>query len=299
MKPKILVILGPTASGKSALAVKLAKKFKGEVISADSRQVYKGLNLGSGKITTKAMLGVSHHLLDVASPTKIYSVAEYQKTAHQAIAEILRRDKLPIVVGGTGFYIQSIVDNLSLPKVPPNIKLRQELKKKSVAELFDILKKLDSKRAKEIDAQNPHRLIRAIEIAQYLGQVPALKKEQVYDALQIGLQVDFAELEKKISLRLTKRLKQGMMAEVTKLHASGVSWKRLESFGLEYAFIARFLQNKISKPEMLAGIKSESLKYAKRQMTWFKKDKRIVWLAKTGKADKLVQNFLLGSSTSK
>lgn len=291
--PKIIVVLGPTASGKSDLAVQLAKKFNGEVISADSRQVYKGMNLGSGKITKKEMRGIPHYLLDVVSPKKIYSVAEYQKTAHKIIGEILGEHKLPIVAGGTGFYIQSIVDNISLPEVPPNQKLRKELEKKSVAELFKLLKKLDSKRAKTIDAQNPHRLIRAIEIAKYLGQVPALKKEQKYDSLQIGIQVDFTELEKKIALRLTKRLKQGMVAEVKNLHTSGISWKRLEGFGLEYAFIARFLQNKISKQEMLDSIKTESLKYAKRQMTWFKKDKRIVWIKNKEEAVQLAKNFLV------
>lgn len=299
MKQQILVILGPTASGKSGLAVKLAKKFNGEVLSADSRQVYCGMNLGSGKITKKERLGIPHYLLDVADPKKIYSVADYQKLAHKTIADILKRGKLPIIAGGTGFYIQSIVDNLSLPEVPPNTKLRQELEKKSLVELFKLLKKLDSKRAEKIDAQNPHRLIRAIEIAKALGKVPDLKKEQKYNCLQIGLQIEYTKLKKNISQRLTKRLKQGMVAEVTNLHTTGVSWKRLENFGLEYAFIARFLQNKISKQEMLAGIKSESLKYSKRQMTWFNKDKRIIWITKSTKADKLVKEFLLGGQTSK
>lgn len=292
MKPKILVILGPTASGKSDLAVKIAKKFKGEVVSADSRQVYKGMNLGAGKITKTEMDNIPHHLLDVADPKKVYSVAVYQKTAHQTISEILRRGNLPIITGGTGFYIQSIVDNISLPEVPPNTKLRKELEKKSIIELFKILQKLDPKRAQMIDSQNPHRLIRAIEIAKYLGQVPTLKKEQKYEALQIGIQTDPATLEKKINLRLKKRLKQGMVAEVKKLHTSGVSWKRLESFGLEYTFIARYLQNKISQQEMEEKIIKDSLKYAKRQMTWFKKDKRIIWVKNPKEADKLIKNFL-------
>jgi len=292
MKPKIIVILGPTASGKSDLAVELARKFEGEVISADSRQVYKGLDLGSGKITKKEMKGVPHHLLDVVNPKKIYSVAEYQKTGHQTIIEILKKDKLPIIAGGTGFYIQSLVDNLSLPNVQPNKKLRQELSKKSTTELFKILKKLDSKRAKTIDEQNPHRLIRAIEIAKSLGQVPTLKKEEKYESLQIGIKIDFKTLVNNISLRLAKRLKVGMISEVKKLHETGVTWKRLESFGLEYTFIARFLQNKISRIEMMESIKTESLKYAKRQMTWFKKDQRIIWVKNLKEAEKLTRKFL-------
>ena len=292
IKSKILVILGPTASGKSDLAVQLAKKFKGEVISADSRQVYKDMDLGSGKITPKEMSGISHHLLDVISPKQIYSVANYQKEAQQKITEILSRNKLPIIAGGTGFYIQSIVDNLSLPEVPPNTKLRTELAKKTNEELFTILKNLDLKRSKRIDPQNPHRLIRAIEIVNYLGKVPALKKEQKYDTLQIGLQTGPAHLEKKIISRLKKRLKQGMIAEVKKLHTSGITWKRLESFGLEYTFIAQFLQHKISQQEMEEKIIKDSLKYAKRQMTWFRKDKRIIWISNPKEASKLVRAFL-------
>ncbi len=293
IKPKIIVILGPTTSGKSDLAVRLAKQFSGEVVSADSRQVYKGMDLGSGKITKKEMSGVPHHLLDVSDPKKIYSVANYQKKAHQTIAGILKRQKLPIIVGGTGFYIQSIVDNISLPKVPPNKTLRRELEKKSATEMFHLLKKMDLERAKNIDNKNPHRLIRAIEIAKHLGQVPVLKKEQKYNALEIGISVPYEQLEKNISVRLDKRLKKGMIREVKKLHEDGLSWKRLESFGLEYSFIARFLQKKITKEEMLQGIKTESLKYAKRQMTWFKKDRRIVWLEKPEVAEKLIKDFLV------
>lgn len=291
-KPKIIVIVGPTASGKSNLAVKLAQKYNGEIISADSRQVYRGMDIGSGKITKKEMAGIPHHLLDVADPKRTYSVAQYQKLAHKTITEILLRGKLPIIVGGTGLYIQSIVDNLTLPKVPPNAKLRKVLDEKDPAELFAMLKKLDPTRAKNIDAQNPRRLVRAIEIAKFLGAIPALKKTEQYDTLQIGLQVDMAELAKKIALRLSKRLKQGMVTEVKQLQTSGVSWKRLENFGLEYRYLARFLRGQISKAEMIDSIQSESIKYAKRQMTWFNKDKRIVWVNKPAEAEKLTASFL-------
>ena len=300
MKPKVLVIVGPTASGKSALAVKLAKRFKGEIISADSRQVYRGMNIGTGKITKKEMGGVPHHLLNVASPKNTFTVAKYKKLAEQAIKKILKRDKLPIIVGGTGFYIQSIVDNVFLPEVPPNKKLRENLEKKSTAELFKILKKYDPKRAKTIDANNPRRLVRAIEIAKSLGQVPSLnKKDSLYEFLQIGIRVDLKKLEGKIEKRLLARIKRGMVAEVKKLKNSGLSWQKLDSFGLEYRYIARYLQGQLSKPEMIQQLKTAILKYAKRQMTWFKKDKRIKkFNEETGelkKAEQTIKNFLLDS----
>lgn len=292
MKPKILVILGPTASGKSDLAVQLAKKFNGEIISADSRQVYKGMDLGSGKITKKEMRGVPHHLLDVANPKRTYSVSDYQKTAHRVIAEISSRGKLPIIAGGTGFYIQSVVDNISLPEVPPNKNLRKDLEKKTVDELFRILTKLDPKRADTIDPQNPHRLMRAIEIAKTLGEVPILKKEQKYDTLQIGIHTEMPLLEKNVAVRLAKRLKKGMVAEVETLHQAGLTWKRLENFGLEYKFIAQYLQEKISHEEMFELIRKESLNYAKRQMTWFNKDKRVKWISCNNEAEQLIKTWI-------
>jgi len=285
-KPKIIVIVGPTASGKTALAIKLAKKLngltgQGEIISADSRQVYKGLDIGTGKVTKKEMAGIPHHLLDVADPKKIFTVADFKKLAEQKIKEIIARGKTPIMVGGTGFYIQVIVDNLILPEVGPNKKLRAKLAVKTTAELFEILKKLDPSRAGEIDRQNPVRLIRAIEIAKTLGKVPPLITARpslaVYDFEIIGIKIEQKELNKKIHKRLIERLKQGMLAEVKKLHAHGLSWKRLEELGLEYRYLARFLRGKITKSEMIERLEKEIIKYSKRQMTWFKRDSRIRW----------------------
>ena len=159
MKPKILVILGPTASGKSDLAVELSKIFNGEVISADSRQVYKGLDIGSGKITKKEMRGVPHYLLDVCSPKKIFSVAEYKKLADEKITNILKRNKLPIICGGTGFYIDAVVQNITLPEVSPNPELRKKLEGKNLEELQTILKQLDLERYETVDTKNKIRLI--------------------------------------------------------------------------------------------------------------------------------------------
>ena len=278
-KPKIVVILGPTASGKSDLAVKLAKRFNGEVVSADSRQVYKGLDIGSGKITKREMRGVKHHLLDVASPKGIFTVQKYQRLTKVAMASVLRRKKLPIICGGTGLYIDSIVYNTQFPKVPPNLKLRRALEKLPTTGLFARISRLDPARAKTIDKHNRRRLIRAIEIVKATGKpIPALEKSSPYDVLKIGLAPEKKNLEYRIKRRLEKRLKIGMVKEVELLHKNGLSWKRLDDLGLEYRYISRYLRGIISYNEMKQEILKESYRYAKRQMTWFKKDKSIVWI---------------------
>jgi len=280
-KPKVIVILGPTASGKSDLAVKLAKDFNGEVISADSRQVYKGLNIGTGKITKREMQGVPHHLLNIADPKKQYTVVDFKRDAEKVITDILKKHKLPIICGGTGFYIKALVDNISLPEVPPNFALRKRLKSKSASELFLMLQELDPKRARNIDAKNPIRLIRAIEIAKALGKVPQLKSkpQSKYNFLQIGIKIPDQELKQRIHQRLLKRLESGMITEAKKLHVQGLSWKRMEELGLEYRYLAKFLQKEISRQELVDKLNSEIWQYAKRQKTWFKKDKRIEWVS--------------------
>ncbi len=278
MKPKVLIILGPTATGKSSLAVSLAKKLNGEIISSDSRQVYKGMNLGSGKITRKEMHGISHHLLDVVKPNTRFSVQKYKILAEKEIGKVLTKNKLPIICGGTGFYIDAISKNISFPEVPPNKKLREQLEKKSVDSLFKILKRLSPVRSKTIDQHNKVRLIRAIEIAKALGNVPEIiEKPSRYDCIFIGLDLPDEKLKKNIHVRLLKRINLGMVREVKNLHKNGIPWKRLESFGLEYRQIALYLQNKLTREQMLQGIETESWQYVKRQRTWFKRNKAIQW----------------------
>ena len=277
-KIKVIVIVGPTASGKSDLAVKIAKQVDGEIISADSRQVYKGMNIGTGKITKKEMSGIKHYLLDVADPKKTFTVIDFVRLAEGAITEIINKDKTPIVVGGTGFYIQALIDGLILPDVPPNNNLRNRLKNKTLEELLLVLEKLDKDRFSNIDKQNPRRIIRAIEIATALGKVPKLKNKTKYEPVFIGIKVEPDLLKEKIHKRLLTRMKMGMLREVSKLHKQGLTWKKMEEFGLEYRYVARFLQNKITRQEMLKQLEKEIVRYAKRQMTWFGKDKRIKWL---------------------
>jgi len=326
---KLIVILGPTASGKTGLSIRLAlrlrsgqaKKFGtrgAEIVSADSRQVYKGMDIGSGKITKKEMTGVHHHLLDVANPKRRFTVAQYQKLALKAIEKIHKKNKIPILVGGTGFYIQSVVDSIVIPEVKPDWKLRKKLEKMSNEKLYKMLLAKDPKRAKNIDRQNPRRLIRALEIIIITGNpVSPLKfsaqgrPASGWDILQIGVAKSPEELKNLIHKRLIKRLaplnygrshasrsedltgiKNGaMINEVKKLRKS-LSWKRLEEFGLEYRFVAQYLQNKTTYQEMTDNIQKESEHYSKRQMTWFKRDKRIRWIQNQQEAEKLVNDFL-------
>jgi len=279
--PKILVVLGPTATGKSDLAVYLAKKFGGEVVSADSRQVYKGLDIGSGKITKVEMMGVPHHLLDVADPRrKIYNVDEFRRDGAIAIADIVSRGKLPIIAGGTGFYIDALVSGEIFPEVPPDQKLRDRLAKKSAETLMSEISRLDPRRAKELDPHNKVRIIRAIEIARALGSVPRTKKKKLYDALYIGLNLDADRLRERIHVRLLKRMKGGkLVREVAKLRESGMTWKRLHALGLEYRYVALHIREKLSKAGMLAALEQEIVQYARRQMQWFKRNEEIRWFA--------------------
>jgi tRNA dimethylallyltransferase len=294
--PKIIVVCGPTATGKSDLAVALARRFDGEVVSADSRQVYRGLDIGAGKITQAEMQGVPHHLLDVADPAKArYTVEDFQRDASTAVADIVARGKRAIVCGGTGFYIDALVHNTQFPNVAPNPRLRTALQKRTCASLMKTLTKLDPKRAAAIDPDNKVRIIRAIEIAKILGAVPKVRRTKRYETLWIGLALDHDALREKIRARLSKRMQNdAMVREAERLHAHGVSWKRMQEFGLEYRHLARYLQNKISKDEMLSAIEIESLQFAKRQMTWFKREKAIQWFnpSDTDAIETAVEKFL-------
>jgi tRNA dimethylallyltransferase len=308
---KLLILVGPTASGKSELAVRLAKRFYGEIVSADSRQIYKGMDLGTGKVAGKWIYtqihgrereykfvykGVPHYQIDFQNPKRQYSAALFQLGAKKAIADILHRGKLPIICGGTGHWIDALAYNQQLPDVKPNPQLRSRLEKQSANLLFKRLKRLDPQRAKTIDPKNKHRLIRALEIILTTGKpVPQLvtRNPQLsnYQPFWIGINSTQTDLYQKINKRLHQRLKQGMIKEVSKLHNQGLSWKRLIGFGLEYKYISLYLQKKLSREEMLTQLSFAIKHYAKRQMTWWKRNREIIW-AKPNKAAPLVKKFL-------
>lgn len=280
-KSRIIVIVGPNASGKSDYGVKLAKKINGEIISADSRQVYKGLNIGSGKITKKEMHCVPHHCIDIANPKKVFTADDFRKCAQKAITNILSRGKTPIIVGGAGFYIDAALGRMKLGGVPPNQKLRQKLEKKSAVELLKMLKKLDPPRAKTVEQKNPRRLIRAIEITK-AKLLTSDVHSQTIDVRRlkiswIGILRLPEELKKRIHKRLLARL-PGIIREVKKLHRDGVSWKRLFDLGLEYRYASLYLRGKLDKNQLTSQLENSTKRYAKRQMTWFKKNKEIRWI---------------------
>jgi len=327
MDKKLIVILGPTTSGKSELAVKLAKKFGGEIISADSRQVYKGMDIGTGKVTpdtknssnTRALAkgederssstfstgqakkkhiftykGIPHYCIDVASPERRFTVVQFRKLALKATNKIFKKGKIPILCGGTGFYIQAVVDGITIPEVRPDWRLRSNLSKLGVEELFKKLKKLDPKRARTIEKKNPRRLIRAIEIVIKTKKiVPPLKKESLlYPVLMIGIRKSPEKLKKLIKKRFLNWLKIGLIAEVKRLKKSGLSWKKIEEFGIHYRAAVKYLQNKITDKELIENSIIELQNYAKRQMTWFKRDERIKWVKNQKEAEKLIEKFL-------
>lgn len=287
-KPKLIVILGQTATGKSDFAVDIAKIVNGEIISADSRQVYKGMNLGTGKITKKEMKKIPHHLLDIVSPKKIFTVNDYKKLADKKIEEIIKRKNIPIICGGTGFYIDAVVNDIYFPDVLPNKKLRDSLSNKTCEQLIKILLKLDPIRAENIDKNNPVRIIRAIEIAKDIGFVPVNclqpeEEDKKYNTIKIGFSIPDEVLKERINTRLLSRIKKGMLKEIENLHDSslpngGISWKRMYNLGLEYRYGSLFIQGKISKDEMLEQLNKEIWHYAKRQKIWFKRDKSIIWI---------------------
>lgn len=294
--PKVIVILGPTASGKTALSVALALKLKGEIISADSRQVYTGLDIGTGKVTREEMRGVPHHLLDVVDPSETYNANDFVRDGREAIQLIVERGGVPIVAGGTGFYIDALLGRAQLANVPRDEAIRSELSGFSLEELQTELERLDPERFENIDTKNKVRLIRAIEVARAGPKTRSstLEPRILYDALYIGLTIPPPELKKKIHARLKARMDEGMLDETKRLHANGLSFDRMEGLGLEYRYMARHIIGKISYEEMMEQLEREIIRYAKRQRTWFKRNKETKWLSpeQEEQAFDLAKNFL-------
>ncbi len=300
VKPKIIVIAGPTASGKTKLAIKMAKKFNGEIISGDSRLVYKKMDIGTAKPTkdkgSKDFFSskIRHYLIDVLDLNQEFNAALFKEKAEQAINEIIEKGKVPFLVGGTGLYLKAITQNLDFPRIEPDKKLRAKLEKKEISELFEIYKNLDPQGSLKIDKNNKRRLVRAIEVCQITGQ-PFWEnrklKEPLYDILEIGLQVNIDKLEIQISKRVKNMINQGLEKEAQWLYKKyGFKLAPLQTIG--YQEWEQYFQGKISLLQAQQNIIKNTISYAKRQLTWFKQQKKIKWIANSLEAEKNIKDFL-------
>lgn len=286
MQPKVVVIVGPTASGKTAVSIELAKKLNGEIISADSMQIYKEMNIGSAKPTKEEMQGITHYMIDVIEPTENFNVAKYKEMAEECIEKILAKGKLPIIVGGTGLYVSTLTNGIEFSEIEKDEKYRKELEDIAEQEngidiLFEQLKKIDPEAANIIEKNNVRRVIRALEIFKVTGKTKTqLDRESIkelkYDYRIFGMLWDRQELYDRIDKRVDIMLDMGLLEEVEKLNEKGFSATAIQ--GLGYKEIIEYLDKEITLDEAIEKLKQETRRYAKRQMTWFKRDKKIVWL---------------------
>lgn len=292
-KGKLIAIVGTTASGKSSLGIDLAKHYNGEIISADSRQVYRHLDLGTGKVTKEEMAEVKHHLIDILDLNQPFSVAHFQKLAYEAIDDVLKRGHLPFLVGGTGLYTRAVVEGYNLSDVPPDAEQRKMLESLDREELCSRLEKLGEKVS---DDEPARRLIRRLEKLEKGVKSENLSQPR-YDVLQLGLTFDREELYSRIGIRLDQRIKEGMIDEVREVVKLGATPEFLEGLGLEYRLTYRYITGKYkSFEEYREDLFKQIRHFAKRQMTWFRKEKNIVWLNSKGdylkEAITLIDDFL-------
>ncbi|HLZ56360.1 MAG TPA: tRNA (adenosine(37)-N6)-dimethylallyltransferase MiaA [Ktedonosporobacter sp.] len=280
--PNLLVVLGPTASGKSALGIALAQYFNGEIVSADSRQVYRGLDIGTAKVTPAERALAPHHLLDLVDPQEVYTVSQFQRDAIAAINAILARGHQPLLVGGSPHYIQAVVDHLDIPQVPPQPDLRAQLEARPLPDLLAQLAELDPQSYATIDRDNPRRVIRALEVCITSGRPFSQQRrtlDPLYRSLLLGVHWPRELLYQRIDARVDERMQQGMVQEVRDLLAQGVEHSRLDAMGLEYRFVSRWLRGEFpSESEMVQRLKYAIHDFTRRQLTWFRKDSRIVWI---------------------
>lgn len=305
--PKLIAIVGPTASGKTSLGIEIAQKYNGEIISADSRQVYKKMNIGTAKppgtwsdyddTAVYMIQGVPHYMIDIVDPGELFSLSHFKELARFYINHILKRGKIPIVVGGTGLYIWSIIDNLSLPPVPPNKKLRKSLEEKPLTELVALLSKLDPASAESIDLKNPRRVLRALEVVILTGKSfyeQRGKQEPNFSVLQIGIDLPREKLYSQIEERIDQQIKLGLVEEVASLEKQKYGWNLPSMSGIGYKQIGSYLRGEVDLATAITTLKRDTRHYARRQLTWFKRDKRIQWVTSPTfkEIESYIKNFL-------
>lgn len=286
-KPKVIVICGPTASGKTALSIELAKKINGEIISSDSMQIYKDMNIGTAKPTQEEMQGIQHYLLDFVEPNKRYSVAEYKKDAENAIEKILSKGKIPIVVGGTGLYVDSLIYGIEYQDIKLDEEYRKELEKRVEAEgleeLYNEAQKIDPQSIEKISRNDKKRILRILEIYKATGknkteqEIESRKNGVKYDYKVFAINMEREKLYERINMRVDIMIENGLIEEVENLLEKYNEFPTAMQ-GLGYKEVVEYLQGKISKEEMIEKIKRETRRYAKRQLTWFRKNKQTIWI---------------------
>ena len=286
-KPKVIVICGPTASGKTALSIQLAQKINGEIISSDSMQIYKDMNIGTAKPDKQEMQGIKHYLLDFVEPNQRYSVADYKKDAENAIEDILQKGKVPIIVGGTGLYVDSLIYGIEYPNIEFDENYRKKLEKRAEKEglekLYEEAGKIDPQAMEKISRNDQKRILRVLEIYNATGktkteqEIESRKNEVKYDYKVFAINMDREKLYDRINKRVDIMIQKGLIEEVENL------LKKYNEFptamqGLGYKEVVEYLQGKVLKEDMIENIKRESRRYAKRQITWFKKNKQTIWI---------------------
>ena len=293
MRGKLIIIAGTNASGKSGLGVELAARYGGEVVSADSRQVFRRLDLGSGKITPEETRGVPHHLIDVCDPGDFFSMADFQRLAYAAIDGILSRGKIPFLVGGTGLYVDSVAEGYELSDIEPDLRLRAHLETFETPALYEMLK--EKLPQTEIDPKNRNRVMRALERLAADDYHPGRRSPR-YETLKLGVTWPREILKQRIDERLERRLRDGMVQEVQSLLDDGVSTEFLMKLGLEYRYLTRYLQGEIGYDQMVLELGNAIKKFAKRQMTWFRREENLHWIDMQGdpvsQASALIDAFL-------
>lgn len=302
-KEKVIVICGPTASGKTALSIELAKRINGEIVSCDSMQIYKDMDIGTAKPTKEEMQGIKHYLIDFVSPDERYSVADYKLDAKKAIKEIINKGKVPIIVGGTGLYVDSLIYEIEYPNIEFDeeyrLKLEKEADENGLADLYEKAKKIDSQAIEKISENDRKRILRILEIYHATGknkteqEIESRKKEVEYDYKVYALKWDREKLYERINKRVDIMLEQGLIDEVKSIY------KKYKKFptamqGLGYKEVVEYLENKTTKEEMIEKIKQETRRYAKRQMTWFRKNKQTIWLDAEDELQKNISIILEG-----
>ena len=301
MKPKVIVICGPTASGKTSLSIELAKKIDGEIISSDSMQIYKDMSIGTAKPTVEEMQGIPHYLLDFVLPSERYSVADFKKEATKKIEDILSRNKTPIIVGGTGLYVDSLTKNISYPEIEIDLKYREELEnlieKNGLESLYRQAVQVDEQAMKNISANDKKRIMRVLEIYHQTGKTKTQLEAESrlipppYQYIVFAIDMDREKLYERINKRVDIMIEQGLIEEVQKLIEKYKEFPTAMQ-GLGYKEVVEYLDGKTTKDEMIEKLKMETRRYAKRQLTWFRKDKEIKWINGLAPLEQNIQYIL-------